>query len=206
MKFCPNDIIRLMTDNSPETISSGLNFDKEKPFADANLINRLNAWVSERSGLLLLSEKRARKQIADAAILDINSDNNEGELHKTVLTSTKEMRVKIDQLIPADNGEFTTSRDPLSDSLTGEEYFVRFKKENGIYTAEEVKPDGDTMNIISQSRVYPDGTTELTLNYTGLRYEDKTKGIDRNPKIAVDRNFPRASSKHFDTLVRYSIK
>jgi len=71
--------------------------------------------------------------------------------------------------------------------------------ESGYLIAEERRTEdwsSDT-NLISQARLGPQGQTELTLSFTGERFQKR----DANPNILHSNRFPNATVKVFDTLV-----
>lgn len=165
-------------------------------------IGRLRRWETERP-VTRVFERKARHQIVKAAIVDIKTRAT--VLPKDqILSMTSRARAKIDNLIP--RGEDPNVSQEFSaqniDSVTKEPYITRFRRETGgTLVAEEVRQQGNVFDVISQVRVFLDGRTELTLNFTGSRYEDEKIENSKNPRIIIDSKFPRAAATTFNLLV-----
>lgn len=166
---------------------------------NGDIVSRLKRWESERP-IIRFSERKARHQIVEAAIKDLNTQST--FLSDEVLLMTSNAQAKINALFPqgdSDNPqEFSVQN---KDSVSGEPFLTRFRKEvGGAIVAEEVRQRGNTYDVISQARIYPNGKTELTLNFTGPRYGEGKPENSGNPRIIIDSKFPRATAATFNLL------
>ena len=83
------------------------------------------------------------------------------------------------------------------DSITNEEVNIELNKQSDntgkqYYAARERRADG---SLISEAKIYQDGSTELTLQFLGARYKDA------NPNLTDDPRFPKATTRTFNLLV-----
>lgn len=161
-------------------------YTPEQPKSDNDLEKRLINWKNERP-ITRFKERNARGSIIATMMKDLQRERA-GNPWKSeaVLSSIAKSAKKLET-------EGNKSLPNQKDSITGESYTVNVSKTDGGWLAEEVRPDG---SIISQARISQGGQTELTLHFTGARYEDK----DANPNITSDRRFPEATTKVFNLL------
>jgi hypothetical protein len=153
----------------------------------------MQLWAKERS-FLKYFERKARYKIVEAARKDLETPILQKEAEELVVSLTEKARNRIRGKIDE------KGNDSISIKSKDNTFITRFRREPGdILVAEEVLPE--SLDVISQARVYPDGRTELTLNFKGKKFEDPGKGVDRNPRIFLAKNLPRAASKVFNLLV-----
>lgn len=174
--------------------------DLEKPIREAsqqtetdkNLEQRLTNWKDERP-VTRFWERKARGAIVGAMKRDLQRDRAGNPWRsESVLTSIDKSSKKLET-------EGNKSLPNQKDSITGESYTVNVSKTDDGWLAEEVRPDG---SVISQARISQGGQTELTLHFTGTRYEGK----DANPDITSDRRFPEATAQVFNLLTDVVLK
>lgn len=165
--------------------------EDSNPKVETNI--RLQAWVKERP-FIRYGGRHARQRIADSIKVDMETPStlqDRSAIEKQILFETEASRARVDGMIPQSGELSVESKDKT--------YITRFRRESGALVAEEVKPV--SFDVISQARIFGDGRTELTLNYTGPKYEDRENGIDRNPRIIVSKDFPKATATVFNLLV-----
>ncbi len=170
-----------MSEITPIEQSPGVNVEVND---DIKLLGRVDRWVNERPRLMW-GERNARRQIAREIQKDIRGLQNpltpESVAQRAKKFGEKPIMVQ------------------LKDSQTKEDFYQVLRMESGDLIAEERRTEdwsSDT-NLISQARLGPQGQTELTLSFTGERFQER----DANPNILHSNRFPNATVKVFDTLV-----
>lgn len=136
-----------------------------------------------------LAEANARRLVAEA-IMDDLSLGGEGREY-WVKSSTTESREAAERVL---SGKDKPVEVDCKDSVTGESYTTRLRKEGEYLVAEEVAMEKEVERVISQAKIHPDGQTRLTLNYLGPRYEKS------NPGIIEERKYPTAAAEVFTRL------
>ena len=172
-----------MSEITPIEQSPGVNTEAND---DIKLLDRVDRWVDERP-VYKWGERNARKQIAK----EIQKDIQGRGLQNPLTPESVAQRAKKFGEIP-----ITVQ---LKDSQTKEDFYQVLRMESGYLIAEERRTEdwsSDT-NLISQARLGPQGQTELTLSFTGERFQKR----DANPNILHSNRFPNATVKVFDTLV-----
>lgn len=161
------------------------------------LLARLDHWVKERP-LGLLSQRKVRRSIANAITTDIlhpvgQSGNPEKveRYRRLVHGALTTVTPKLQELLSVQRkSDVVMSSFLKMDTLTGQKFLTRIKREAPAWVSEEVD---ESERVISQSRMCDDGRTELTLNYTGDRYDQS----DSNPNITRDPRFPTGAAVLF---------
>lgn len=160
------------------------------------LLARLGEWVKERP-LGLLSQRKVRRSIANAITTDILHPVGQSGSPEKVERYRRWVRGAFATVIPKLQALFVQRESDVvmssvlkMDTLSGQKFLTRIKRETSAWVSEEV---GEGEQIISQSRLYDDGRTELTLNYAGDRYDQG----DANPTLTVDQRFPTGAAVLF---------
>lgn len=136
----------------------------------------------------LWAEWNARRQIAQEIQRDIKT--------KGVYTRpTPDAIAQMAQIVDSHQNPV-----PHNDSLTGDKFFHILRRDNDVLIAEErATPDTfSDSNLISQARIGPQGQTELTLSFTGERFQAR----DANPNIVHSTKYPNTTLKVFNTLAK----
>lgn len=159
-------------------------------------LTRLGKWVKERP-LGSWFQRKVRRSIANAITTDIlhpvgQSENPEKveRYRRWVHGALATVVPKLQELSGHREGDVVISSVLKIDTLSGQRFLTRIKRETAAWVSEEAEESG---RIISQSRLYDDGRSELTLNYTGDRY---VRG-DANPALTVDSRFPTGAAVLF---------
>jgi hypothetical protein len=155
-------------------------------------------WVGERlrNWPPRLAEANARRLVAEAIMDDLSL--GEGISEHWVDATTRESRDAAERVL---SGKDKPVEVDGKDSVTGEAYKTRLRKEGEFLVAEEVAVLGNGgERVVSQAKIHPDGQTRLTLNYVGSRYEKS------NPGIVEERKYPMAAAEVFNRLTEVVVE
>ncbi len=151
-----------------------------------------------KKDIKLLAEYNARKELVTSMKRDLESL----EFSLKLKPNEFEKRQKnLRQLVQGSGSENGVVFAALQDTKTNQQFYTIVRKgANGELIAEErrILPTDFTKDviddtIISQSRLYPDGSTKVTFNFTEL---DESV----NPHLLASDEFPRTAVKVFDFL------
>ncbi|MFA6512548.1 MAG: hypothetical protein WCV86_05525 [Patescibacteria group bacterium] len=148
-------------------------------------------WVGERLKHWppRFAEANARRLVAEAIMDDLSLGEEIGK--HWVDSSTSESREAAERALSGKDAQVEID---CKDSVTGDAYKTRLRKEGQFLVAEEVATEEEKERVISQAKIHPDGQTRLTLNYIGSRYGKS------NPGIVEERKFPTAAAEVFNRL------
>lgn len=154
------------------------------------LIGQLNAWSRERMENIppRFFEAKARREIVNEAQKDIKLGFKLSKQETRRLLGQIQKQVGILGLSPSQS----VSEDRV-DSISREPFKATVICNNDGWVAEEIKSDG---SVISRAKILTDGSTELTLNFSGQRYSKR----NANPNLNADTRFSRATFKTFSLL------
>lgn len=144
-------------------------------------------WMTWPPTIRLLREMNARRVIA----VDLLADRHKPIKPEQVVKRVEGLWDKLSQIIEI--GKTITQQH--YDTITHNPYFVSLNRENDYWVVGEKLPDG---TIISQAKMFLNGKTSLTLDFTGDRFQR----MHANPGIKNNENYPTASTKIFTLLAK----
>ena len=175
----------MTTEYETEPISENLNPNRPSP-------DMLNNWVNERP-FLRPSERRVRRQVANAMLSDITHPDSEADTPPRLRQYRQNLAETTHRCAQALESRGISPEAPLrhetTDSVTGEPVVVQYRRTDNGWISEELTEEG----VRSRAEVFDNGNTKLTMHYADARYAQRNALLT----LEADTTFPTATRAVF---------